>query len=250
MHRGINLLFRNKVAADENNEISVIIKERIRNLSRDVVREIAGNSLDQNNLDNLSMRAEQLYSHVERLVDNNIVHEVVLEHIGRAYSALQQVLQLSLRTQIGYETPEAEHVGPGRPACVIRREQLDYLRGHEFTGPRISKMLGVSISTVRGRMTVYGLRVGSTYSKISNQELDNKITTFLRTSPNSEYRTILGELRRQSHRIQSSRVRESVRRVDPEGVTRRWIQAVQRRRCSVYGPIALWHIDVNHKLIR
>lgn len=235
---------------NENNNISVIMEERIRNLSRDVSREIASNSLDQNNLDNLSMRAEQLYSHIERLVDNNIVHETVLGHVGRAFAGLQQALQLSRRMRIGYETLETEQVGRGRPACVISREQLDYLLGHGFSVPRISKMMGVSISTVRRRMTVYGLRVGSTYSRITNEELDNKIAHFLRSSPNSGYRRILGELRRQGHRMQSCRVRESVRRVDPEGVTRRWIQTVHRRRYSVYGPNALWHIDGNHKLIR
>ena len=37
---------------------------------------------------------------------------------------------------------------------------------------------------------------------------------------------------------------------DPEGVTLRWSYTVQRRKYSVYGPNALWHIDGQHGLIR
>ena len=42
-----------------------------------------------------------------------------------------------------------------------------------------------------------------------------------------------------------------MQRCDPEGVANRWLNTVHPR-CSysVYGPLALWHIDGNHKLIR
>ena len=41
-------------------------------------------------------------------------------------------------------------------------------------------------------------------------------------------------------------------RVDPEGVLIRSLElsTVNRRRYQVYAPLALWHIDGNHKLIR
>eukprot|EP00118_Oscarella_pearsei_P001197 m.6839 g.6839 ORF g.6839 m.6839 type:complete len:146 (+) comp17011_c0_seq1:585-1022(+) len=52
-------------------------------------------------------------------------------------------------------------------------------------------------------------------------------------------------------KVQQSRVRESLRRCDPDGVAIRWIASVHRRAAyHVYGPQALWHIDGNHKLIR
>ena len=43
-----------------------------------------------------------------------------------------------------------------------------------------------------------------------------------------------------------------MRRVDPEGVLLRalTINTVNRRKYQVYAPLALWHIDGNHKLIR
>ena len=52
--------------------------------------------------------------------------------------------------------------------------------------------------------------------------------------------------------VQQVWIRESTRRVDPEGVLLRalTINTVNRRKYQVYAPLALWHIDGNHKLIR
>ena len=69
-----DLVLRNiNMAARENseNDIPFIVEERLRNLSRVVSTEIRWNSLDQNTLDNLTMRPEQLYSHVKRFVNSN-----------------------------------------------------------------------------------------------------------------------------------------------------------------------------------
>ena len=61
-----------------------------------------------------------------------------------------------------------------------------------------------------------------------------------------------GFLRSRGLRIQQHRIRESMRRVDPAGVLLMSLEMriTQRRRYQVPGPLALWHIDGNHKLIR
>jgi len=61
-----------------------------------------------------------------------------------------------------------------------------------------------------------------------------------------------GALLSRGIRVQNTRVRESIRRVNPEGVLLRvlTINTINRRKYSVYAPLALWHIDGNHKLIR
>ena len=42
-----------------------------------------------------------------------------------------------------------------------------------------------------------------------------------------------------------------LRRVDPIGVTERWLRSpIHRRNDYVPAPLSLWHIDGNHKLIR
>ena len=55
-------------------------------------------------------------------------------------------------------------------------------------------------------------------------------------------------------KVQQTRVRESVKRVDPcaVAVRRLFMQhyRIQRRRYNVRAPMSLWHVDTNHKLIR
>ena len=88
-------------------------------------------------------------------------------------------------------------------------------------------------------------------STIAELELDDKVREIVRYFPQIGYRRLLGELERQSIRITRSKARESLQRIDPVGVTERWLQGpVSRRKYSVKGPLSLWHIDGNHKLIR
>ena len=50
--------------------------------------------------------------------------------------------------------------------------------------------------------------------------------------------------------VQQKRIRESLRRIDPEGCALRWFESIHRRTYTVPHSQALWHIDSNHKLIR
>ena len=87
---------------------------------------------------------------------------------------------------------------------------------------------------------------------LTNRELDCAVEEIKRDFPDSVYRMVLGHLRASNLRVQETRVRESLRRVDMEGVIRRTcaLQVIRRRRYRVSGPNALWHVDTNHKLIR
>ena len=51
-------------------------------------------------------------------------------------------------------------------------------------------------------------------------------------------------------RIQRSRLRASLHRVDPQAICLRQRETVRRRTYSVEAPNSLWHIDGNHQLIR
>ena len=59
-----------------------------------------------------------------------------------------------------------------------------------------------------------------------------------------------GLLHSKGHRVQRERIRQSLLRTDPMGVIHRWKEAARRRHYNVQSPLALWHIDGNHKLIR
>ena len=144
------------------------------------------------------------------------------------------------------------HTGErGRPSFRIPEDHLQYLFCHGFGASAIANMLGVSLRTVRRRMSDLGLSSRMRYSDISNNEFDETVRQLQDLFPCSGYRLMTVYLRARGITVQQYRIRESMQRCDPEGVAQRWLQAVHPR-CtySVYGPQALWHIDGNHKLIR
>lgn len=140
--------------------------------------------------------------------------------------------------------------GVGRPAFEIPRGQLQYLIDSRFSVPQIAQLLGVSVSTVRRRMSSYNLSIRSTYSPMSDDQLDELVATVQQQFPNWGNRQMYGHLLSRGIRVPFSRVRESQSRVDPEGCMLRRLRNLRRRTYSVQGPQHLWHIDGNHKLIR
>ncbi|KAI7790565.1 hypothetical protein IRJ41_003596 [Triplophysa rosa] len=78
------------------------------------------------------------------------------------------------------------------------------------------------------------------YADISDDDLDRIVADIQNLYPNSGYRM-----------MHVDRVRESLRRVDPQGTQQRALslRTLRRRQYSVIAPNAMWHIDGNHKLI-
>lgn len=147
----------------------------------------------------------------------------------------------------------SQHTGGcGRPFLIIPFETLDRLLEMEFSVPSIACMLGVSVRTVRNRMTEYGLSVRDYYSVLTDHELDEQVLNIVHSFPNTGYKQMLGHLKSQGLRISIMRVRESMRRVDPTGVLDRSLRlhVIHKRKYTVLCPGALWHIDGHHKLIR
>ena len=83
--------------------------------------------------------------------------------------------------------------------------------------PQISSLLGVSVSTIRRRMTDYNLSVHATYSSISDAEVDSLVCDTHHRFPKWGVRRMYGFLISQSVRIPFHRVQDSLRHVDPEG---------------------------------
>ncbi len=105
----------------------------------------------------------------------------------------------------------------GRPCISISEEQLIFLIENNFSVPHIANMLGVSVRTVRRRMTDYGLSIRRQYSEISDQELDRIIGEVQQRFPMCGNRQMQGHVVSMGYRVQQVRIRESQRRVDPEG---------------------------------
>ena len=78
------------------------------------------------------------------------------------------------------------------------------------------------------------------YIEIDDKELDVFVRTILALLPNSGEVMIRGALRGRGVRIQRSRLRESVQRVDPTRKQRRQRLQIRRRVYKVPGPNSLW----------
>ena len=135
----------------------------------------------------------------------------------------------------------------------ISRETLSFLLELGLKLTEIARMFSVNVRTIHRRMEAFNLRSDCPrYSFISDDQLDEACRDILRQFPNSGVRRMRGFLAARDINTTWERTMESMRRVDPEGVLLRSMQLniTHRRVYSVRGPLALWHIDGNHKLIR
>ena len=97
-----------------------------------------------------------------------------------------------------------------------------------------------------------GLSARTMFSSLSDEQLDEIISEIQHDFPNIDCKRMTRLLRARGVNMQQSRIRQSMRRVDAEGTLLRALKLniIHRRRCDIAGPLSLWHIDGNHKLIR
>lgn len=209
---------------------------------------------DPNELDYLIYLVTKLYRLVKFMSTST---DEILEDIAMSLSIFEELQLNSVRQQdlgldAGLERRVVvrDRVAVGRPRLDIPKEQLEYLLAVGFSGPQISMAIGASLSTVRRRMTEYGLTIGSLYSDVADHELDWIVSQIKVLFPNCGFRMMQGHLYNQGHRVSHARIRESLQRIDPDGVAIRWSATIQRRTYRVQSPLSLWHLDGNHKLIR
>ena len=204
---------------------------------------------DPSELDVLIYQVTKLY-HLLR-ASSTCSYET-LEAVGIGLTLLQNVQNSSEESSSNdqYRPGLLPAISRGRPRLDVSNTQLEYLLHLGFSCPKIANLLGVSLSTIRRRMTDCNLSVSSVYSQITDDELDKFVADIKHAFPNCGYRLMHGHLLNQGHRIAQMRIRESLHRVDPDGSVLRWASTIQRRKYKVSSPLSLWHIDGNHKLIR
>ena len=179
------------------------------------------------------------------------LEESILPHLLQA----KQVLSISDDQEeiCGIATPPLLQTGlKGRPRFDISLEQLSYLLDNGFKVTDIASLLCVSSKTVYRRLEENGLSVRGTYARLTDTELDDMVKSILQEFPNSGYKSMLGHLLSKGLKVQEYRVREAMRRADREGTIVRALQirVTHRRSYNVRAPLALWHMDGNHKLRR
>ena len=86
------------------------------------------------------------------------------------------------------------------------------------------------------------------YCCISDESLDDIVCAICQEFPGCGVKMLQGHLVERVV-VQQRRVRDALRRTDPEGVLMRQRLGIRRRKYVTF-PLELWHIDGNHKLIR
>ena len=203
-------------------------------------------SSDPNDLDFLVFKVVQLHKCVVALGAS----DSLLEEIGQCLSILTNMQDSSVTVvqSDGY-SPETI-ISRGRPKFAVCEQQLQHLLQLGFDCPTIASVLGVSLRTVRRRMSEFGLSVSSVYTSISDADLESAVQEVKVLNPNCGYRMLTGHLRSRGIRVSQERIREMLHRTDPCGSVIRWASTISRRRYKVASQLSLWHTDGNHKLIR
>ncbi|XP_074646401.1 uncharacterized protein LOC141902527 [Tubulanus polymorphus] len=111
-------------------------------------------------------------------------------------------------------------------------------------------MFNVCERTIAQRVMEFGLRVSNMSDKLSDDILDDIVADAVAIHPNWGEKLHAGHIQSLGLRVQRDRIRESLRRVDPDGIDERKRKTLKRREYWVPGPNFIWHVDGNHKLIR
>ena len=193
-----------------------------------------------------------------QLAFREVVAAEILHGFSHAYTAvdlLREALSI-LRSeaeqsdQHRYQATILANPTLGRPRFNIPYNPIAFLLESRFCVPRIADILGVSVRTIRQRMSEYGLSVQMFYSDISDTALNQIVEEIQLQFPTCDNRQMQGHLLSRGIRVQQHRIRELQRQVDPAGSVMRRLRIIHRRQYHVNGPRALWHIDGNYKLLR
>lgn len=151
---------------------------------------------------------------------------------------------------VGVETRSEQHTGrKERPPVFLNLNMVELLRGIGYTWDEVSKALLVSRTTIWQKLCEAGIKFKK-YSDISDSSLDEQVGRLQLQYPHCGQVLLRSMLEAQGIIVQRDRLRESVKRVDPEHSNSRWRQEISRRTYNVPGPNSLWHIDGHHSLVR
>lgn len=196
---------------------------------------------DQNDITIISDLLAESQSILREVV---IIEDLLPDEMGKVIIDSVQCIVRSLQDNL-----RCTH-SRGRPPVQISKDYLIVLFNAHFSISEVARILGVSSKTVKRRIESYGLEEKITFSDIDDTALDEITKQYTRTHPNCGERSFSGFLRSVGLCVQRARVRDSLMRIDPAGVQRRFRQVLHRRRYNVCMPNSLWHIDGNHKLIK
>ena len=123
---------------------------------------------------------------------------------------------------------------------MIDKEQVEFLRGLNFSWNTIASILGISRTTLYERRRELNI-MDDNFSSISDEELADLIRVVKEELPE---RMMVGILHSKGVNVQRRRVREAIYKVDPIGVSLHWSKKLYQRQYTVPGPNSLWHLGL------
>ena len=185
-------------------------------------------------------------SHVQTGTSLSTLLSNLISGMERELERLSQVVEVSFSEQSRDIISFLPSTG-GRPAFNITKAQIELLRETGMNWKAVAGFLGVSERTLLRRRIEYDIE--SSFSEITDIELDGKIREILQLTPYSGECYVRGSLKGRNVNVQRSRIRKSLQRVDGIGRGMRRRYTICRRVYNVPHANSLWHIDSNHKLI-
>ena len=228
-----------------------MILDRIKQSVLNIIHDLSDPNYSADDTDGVKTRIERLHGMVVSL-EASFDSSLNLNLLTKALSDVVTIMGVStFQDDLNPLVNLVNTNGKGAPKFQIPKSLLQFYLRQGFTTPQISDMIRVSESTVKRRLKVYDLKRDRMYSALTDDELDEKVNMVLADFPNTGYKRMKGFLLSDGLKVQEERVREAMRRVDPEGVMLRGLQShpVIRRKYKVAGPLSLYHMDGNHKLI-
>ena len=195
-----------------------LIESNIKTVLLDVMNRLASST----DLDYGLYKVEWLCSLLVRL--GGMLQEVLLSNLLQARDLISLMVKHNEESSDVHNNRTMIVTGnKGRPKIYINSNQLEYFLEKGFKGTDIAKMLNVSNKTIYRRLQEFGLPVRASYSAVSEAELDAIILGILHNFPNCGYKSMRGHLLCKGVKVQEERIREAMRRVDPEGKV--WIKS-------------------------
>ncbi|XP_022311962.1 uncharacterized protein LOC111117174 [Crassostrea virginica] len=226
------------------NEMRRLLRQKVINII---------NCLKNNRTFNIERDIENTMDMISQLAAIVDIDEII-ELFTRCVKLFQEETYFHEYKRSHFKAHPCQRTGRGRPSFEISEEILEFFLDNSFKISEMADMLCVSPSTVKRRLKEFNLNVHNTYSTISEPDLHKLVESVVKEFPEAGTKSIQSILVTKRHRLQRQRVRDAVRKVDPEGILFRRlflsVHRIQRRTYNVRAPRALWHIDGNHKLIR
>ena len=148
----------------------------------DVVRFLESGNHDCDTLDYTIFRLDWVLDVLARYVDTEGTGAIDARVIDLVCEAREAVINAD-HSRGAFQAGCIFTGQPGRPKLNVPQEQLQFLIERPFNTTQIASLLGVSPRTIERRLREHNLNISTSYSNLSDQDLDTVIKSVLTDFP-------------------------------------------------------------------